>query len=143
MKKTLAVLAALALVLPGLGDAPPAPKKDDPGHGIMRKKLEYSQKLLEALALQDYGGVIRNADELMTLSKKAEWKVMQTPQYELYSNDFRRTLGEMTASAKDKNIDGVALKYVEMTLACVKCHKHVREVRMAAGALGTGLEGLN
>jgi hypothetical protein len=80
--------------------------------------------------------VSRNADELMTISKKAEWKVMKTPQYELYSNDFRKILEEMAGSAKDKNIDGVALKYVEMTLSCVRCHKHVREVRMAGGGAG-------
>ena len=30
----------------------------------------------------------------------------------------------------DKNLDGAALSYVDMTLMCVKCHQHVRETKM-------------
>ncbi len=30
---------------------------------------------------------------------------------------------------KAKNLDGVALSYGDMTLVCVKCHRHVREQR--------------
>jgi hypothetical protein len=42
---------------------------------------------------------------------------------------FRRTADTLSKYAKDKNIDGAALTYVELTLSCVKCHKHVRETR--------------
>jgi hypothetical protein len=34
--------------------------------------------------------------------------------------------------AKDKNIDGVALAYVDVTLSCVRCHEYVREHRRDA-----------
>jgi hypothetical protein len=36
---------------------------------------------------------------------------------------------DLIEKAREKNLDGAALSYVEMTLSCVKCHKHVREVR--------------
>ncbi len=36
----------------------------------------------------------------------------------------------MAQQAKEKNIDGAALAYVEMTLVCVKCHEHVREQKV-------------
>ena len=65
----------------------------------------------------------------MVISKSLEWKVLKTPRYELHSNQFRRTLEELTDKAKEKNLDGAALSYVELTLTCVKCHKHVREKR--------------
>jgi len=48
------------------------------------------------------------------------------------SNDFRRAAETMIQQAKAKNTDGIALAYVDMTLSCVRCHKYVREVRMAS-----------
>jgi hypothetical protein len=119
-------LAALPL-LRGHGDEP---KKDKDRVGdLMRRKLENSQKVLEGLALNDFDKIAHHADELLTISKEAEWKVIKTPQYEIHSNDFRRTADSLIKDAKDKNLDGAALNYVELTLTCVRCHKHVRETR--------------
>jgi hypothetical protein len=36
----------------------------------------------------------------------------------------------MVKMAKDKNLDGAALAYVQLTMSCVNCHKYVREIRM-------------
>ena len=44
---------------------------------------------------------------------------------------------QVVKSAKDKNLDGAALTYVELTRTCVKCHKYVREVRQAGLDLDT------
>ena len=74
-----------------------------------------------------------NAIELQTLSKSAEFKVLKTPQYELHANEFRRSLDDMLKGAKDRSIDAATLAYVDMTFACVRCHKHVREVRITRG----------
>jgi glutamate/tyrosine decarboxylase-like PLP-dependent enzyme len=98
---------------------------------LMAKKLENSQKVLAGLALNDYDLVAKHADELIQISKAAEWRVLKTPQYEANSNDFRRAAETMIQQAKAKNTDGIALAYVDMTLTCVRCHKYVRETRMA------------
>jgi hypothetical protein len=98
---------------------------------LMRKKLECSQKVLEGLALNDFAAISKNAGELSGISKAVEFRVLKTPQYEIFSNQFRRSVETMDEAAKAKNNDGAALAYVDMTLTCVKCHKHVREVRMA------------
>ena len=98
---------------------------------LMIKKLENSQKVLEGLALGDFEKIGKHADDLIQISKAAEFRVIKTPQYELHSNDFRRNAETLVLMAKGKNLDGAALAYVELTLSCVKCHKHVREVRMA------------
>src|SRR6266851_6485835 len=105
------------------------PQKDDVKE-VMRSKLQHSQKVLEALVTNDFDALAKHADELVILSKKAEWKVLNNPKYELYSNDFRRNAEALIQNAKAKNTDGAALAYVDLTLSCVKCHKHVREVRM-------------
>jgi hypothetical protein len=129
MRKMKVVLAAVALVLviPFLSGHGEEKKLAD----LMHKKLENSQKVLEGLALNDFKMIAKHAEELLELSKEAEWKVIKTPQYEIHSSDFRRTAETLVKNAKEKNLDAAALSDVELTLTCVKCHKYVREVRMA------------
>lgn len=112
------------------------PQKKDDVKELMQQKLKHSQKILEAIAVNDFDGLAKHADELIILSKEAEWKVLKTQRYESYSNDFRRNAEALVQSAKEKNVDAAALAYVDLTLNCVKCHKHVREVRMTRGDVG-------
>jgi hypothetical protein len=112
------------------------PQKKDDVKELMQQKLKHSQKILEAIATNDFDNLAKHADELIILSKEAEWKVLKTPRYETYSNDFRRNAEALVQSAKEKNVDAAALAYVDLTLNCVKCHKHVREVRMTRGDIG-------
>jgi hypothetical protein len=97
---------------------------------LMRAKLKYSQKILEGLALGDFDKIADNAEELLQISKNLEWQVDKSPRFEVHSNEFRRTAEGTIQKAREKNLDGATLSYVEMTLACVKCHKHVRDKRM-------------
>jgi hypothetical protein len=106
-------------------DDPPKKVRD-----LMHKKLENSQKILEGIAINDFKLIAKHAEELIDLSKQVEWKVLKTPQYEIHSNQFRRSAETLIKDAKDKNLDAAALTYMEMTLTCVRCHKYVREERM-------------
>jgi hypothetical protein len=125
MKRAGLVVLGLLLVLgvSGLGDEPKQVNT------LMRRKLEQSQKVLEGVAVQDFKKIAEHAEELIEISKLAEWKVLKTARYELYSNEFRRNAETLIESAKKKNIDAAALAYLELTMTCVKCHKHVREER--------------
>src|SRR5262245_33965480 len=136
MRRSCLGLTLLAIALPlnlGIGDEP---KKKEPVNGgnkvreIMRRKLDHSQKVLAGVALDDFDQISKNAAELVVLSNKLEWNVLKTPQYELHSNEFRRSLESLIKNAEKKNLDAAALAYVDMTLTCVRCHKYVREVRM-------------
>jgi hypothetical protein len=108
----------------------PAPRPKSELEKLMAKKLVHAQKVLEGIAIYDLDAVKDNARELSILSKTAEFKVLKTPEYELHANEFRRSLENMQRGAKDKNLDAAALAYVDMTLACVRCHKHVRDIRV-------------
>jgi hypothetical protein len=119
------MLVAGLLVVKGHGDEPGTKVS-----ALMKRKLDQSQKVLAGIALNDFEEIAKHAQDLIAISKEAEWKVIKTPQYDLYSNDFRRIADGLIKNAKDKNIDAAALSYVDLTLTCVKCHKHVREVRM-------------
>jgi hypothetical protein len=119
----LVVLAAIPLVS-GHGAEPRKVSE------IMQLKLKHAERVLEGITMKDFKKVSKNADELLLLTKEEEWKVLSTPDYENYSNEFRRNVESLIKNAKDENLDACALSYVEMTLTCVKCHKYVREVRM-------------
>jgi len=125
-------LLAVAILVGFVALATPNEKPDkekDKVSDLMKRKLQASQKVLEGLAINDFNAIAKNGEELLEISKEAEWKVIKTPRYEIYSNDFRRTADALIKNAKDKNLDGAALNYVELTLTCVRCHKHVREVQ--------------
>jgi hypothetical protein len=122
----LVALAALAYVPAPNGRAAPPDKVQE----LMRRKLTQSQKVLEGIAVQDFDLIAKHARELLTISKQTEWKVLETPLYEVYSNELRRNAEELIENARKKNVDAAALSYVDLTLNCVKCHKHVREKRM-------------
>jgi hypothetical protein len=131
MKLTLFLLTSLAL----LAAVPFAGGREDKDKvaELMHRKLVKAQKVLEGIAVKDFKLIGDNAEELIAISKEAEWKVIKTPRYEMYSNEFRRAAESLIDNAKDKNLDAAALSYVDMTLSCVKCHKHVREVKMTRG----------
>jgi cytochrome c556 len=97
---------------------------------LMKKKLEHAQKLLEGIAIRDFSLIEKHADSLALISKKAEFLALKTPDYTMYSDDFRRNAERATKMAREKNLDGAALAYVQLTMNCVNCHKHVREIRM-------------
>jgi hypothetical protein len=105
---------------------------DDKGlRELMQRKLHASQRVLEGIALADFDKIAKSAEELVLVSKATQWKVIKSPRFELYSNEFRRSADSVAESAREKNIDGAALAYVDLTLNCVKCHKYVRESRMS------------
>jgi hypothetical protein len=130
MKRILAVGVVTFMML-GISAPPPTSAQGKQAGTLMTQKLKNSQKLLEGIALADFKKVISSADELIQLSKTAEWRVHTTPRYELYSNEFRRAAETLIQKAQNKNIDGTTLAFFEMTMSCVRCHQYVREIRDA------------
>ena len=108
-------------------------QKSDPKklQELMRKKLDHAQKLLGAIAMNKLDDVVKNADALVEVSKEAEWKVYKTPQFEMNSDDFRRSAEKLSRQAKAKDLDSAKLTYLEMTMTCFHCHRYVRDVGMA------------
>jgi hypothetical protein len=140
MKRLAALLALLAALvalpaLKGLGDEPNKGQREQLRHEerkvqeLMQHKLEHSHKLLEAITQNDFDQIARHANGLIALSKKAEWRVIQTPRYLQYSDEFQRAAEGLVRDARDKNLDAATLSYVEMTLSCTRCHNYIREVR--------------
>src|SRR5262245_36333927 len=88
-------LAGLALV-PFAAAQERKPKEES----IMKKKLAAAQKLLGGLAQNDFDTIQDSADRLNDYSKQAAWKLVETPRYEVYSEEFQRLTLKMSNQAK-------------------------------------------
>ena len=129
-------LVAVAVVLPAVAMTRPPVAAQEPTVGdkpndvaiFMRAKLGHSQHVMEGLALADYELVARGAHDLALASQASSWQVLQTEDYARQSREFRRACESLRAAAKDKNLDGAALAWMEVTLKCIQCHKYVRDV---------------
>ncbi len=98
---------------------------------IMRQKLSYAQAILEGVSTEDYKKITDSAGAMLALTHRVEWNVIDRPEYLGFSQEFRRALDGLVDSAQRRSADGVAYDYVQMTMACVSCHRFVRGVKRA------------
>jgi hypothetical protein len=103
--------------------------KADAVADFMRAKLGHSQHVLEGLAMADFDLIARGAQELSLASQASSWQVLQTADYARQSGEFRRSCDRLHRAAKEKNLDGAALAWMEVMMQCVQCHKYVRDER--------------
>jgi len=96
---------------------------------LMKQKLQASEKILEGLALEDYEAILQQSQRISLLTLEESWNVLQTVDYRRESEEFRRAVDAVSAAAKQKNLDGASLAYMQMTLNCVRCHKYLRSNR--------------
>lgn len=100
---------------------------------VMRQKLGHSQQVLRGLALQDFTILRTNATRLVRLSHTSGWQARQSPEYELFTMEFRRAAEALAAAADAGNIDAATVAYTQMTFSCVSCHKYMRAGRGTKG----------
>ena len=128
--KTTIRFALVATLLLGMGWSGSAQQKDAM-RILMVEKLDKAKTILEGIAVADFKKIVTSAEKLIQLSKTEEWFALKTPRYELHTNEFRRAAETLADKAQHKNLDGVTLAYFDLTMSCVRCHQHVRDVRDA------------
>jgi cytochrome c556 len=126
MKTKILLVTILLAAAAGLSLALAQTKRNPAAKEFMRDKLELSQRVLEGLATEDYDLIIAKATRLSAMSKEADWRVFENPDYDQQSLTFRRHVNSLVKAAKDKNLDAATLAYVRVTMSCVDCHKLVR-----------------
>ncbi len=134
--------AVVAALLVGVGTAQEKPKPADGPKKkkltVMERKLGHAQKVLEGLATENYDTIRTSADGLIECIRDASWRINDSNKYQMFSDEFRRSVEDLQKAAKDKKVDAASLAYVDMTLACVKCHRYLRDEGLAL-APGAGL----
>ena len=126
MKTKFLLLTVVLALAAGLSVALAQTKRNRAAKEFMRDKLELSQRVLEGLATEDYDLIIAKGTRLSAMSKEADWRVFENPDYDQQSVTFRRHVNSLVKAAKDKNLDAATLAYVRVTMSCVDCHKLVR-----------------
>jgi hypothetical protein len=101
-----------------------------PRQNFMRQKLEHAKNALEGITLEDFTLIANSARKMRELSEDAQWQVSPNVNYLRLSAEFQDVASEMEAKAKQRNLDGATLAYVNLTMTCVKCHKLVRAQRL-------------
>jgi hypothetical protein len=129
----LLTLVVLVLMLTrGDGQNPKPDEKPKPAatnKELMRKKLDHSQKVLEALVTNDLDMAVKNAEELLKIRKDPNFKILKTKEYEMFSEEFTITTEDLIKAAKDRNLEAAKLQYLGMTMACFHCHTYTRDNR--------------
>lgn len=136
MKRSLCLIAVTILATLPFGvsgqDKKNRPDRDEVLAAMMQKKLKNAHLVLDGVAIGDFKKIENAGEELIKLAKSETWQLIRSPYYERHSADFIQRTESLVKKAKEKNMDGAALAYVEMTLSCVRCHQYVREHRRDA-----------
>jgi cytochrome c556 len=133
MKTRLLLLSVALAVIGTLSAAFAQSKRSRAAKEFMRDKLDLSQRVLEGLATEDYDLIVAKGTKLSAMSKQADWRVFENPDYEQQSTIFRWHVDSLVKAAKNKNLDAATLAYVRVTMSCVDCHKLVRGKLVASG----------
>ena len=126
MKTKFLLLAVLLAAVVGVSVTIAQTRRHRANREFMREKLELSQRVLEALTTEYFDLITAKGNRLSAMSREADWRVFENPDYDQQSILFRRNVESLVRSAKDKNLDAATLAYVRMTISCVDCHKLVR-----------------
>lgn len=109
------------------GQQPDPQPRPLPVTDVMKLKLANAQEILEGVTLNDFDKIKKNADSLIRNTAQDKWLILRTPEYDLYTREFRLEAERLAKAADQKNTDAAALAYVELTLTCVKCHQYIRQ----------------
>jgi hypothetical protein len=148
----LAIMGGVALVSLPVSEAAPGkpnqaetkkPAKNKPRvlKQFMRRKLSAANEVLEGIVTEDFDQILLGAASLKRISGAAEWLVSKDLAYRQFSTSFQRKVDRLTATAKQQNLDGATLAYIEVTMSCVECHKWIRSTLIADSPTATSLRG--
>lgn len=93
----------------------------------MRTKLQHSQKILGGLSSGDFDTISASARAMNNLSALERHVRAGAPGYRDQLQVFRVANEELVKQARQKNLDGCALAFHQLTLSCVKCHQALRD----------------
>ena len=98
---------------------------------LMREKLQHAQRILAALTTSDYGLLQRETRALKQITESPTWTELMTAELLPYTGGFSKALADLSAAADRRDYDSAGVSYGQLTSACLACHKHVMNARIA------------
>ena len=128
MSRSLLSLAMLGLMSTTL--APHLARGDDDektkSSVWMKQKLSASQNILAGLTKEDYKAIEKNAQSMLVVGYLEKWVRSDIPGYQRMLKDFEYANKALKLAAREKNLDGATIGYIQLTMSCVQCHKLIR-----------------
>lgn len=97
----------------------------------MKMKELGAHKILGGLIHRDFEAIKKGAESLKWVSldspKRKSHDEMHNKIYEHFRLEFTRSAGKLEQMAEDKNLDGAAYAYQNLTATCIACHEHLRD----------------
>ncbi len=119
------IVAAIAFVLVAARVAGAAEAEES--SFWMKKKMEYSEKILAGLAKANFEAIEKSAMSMNSLSQIENWIRAKSPAYKHQLATFRSANKSLIRMAQDEDIDGATLAFMQLTQSCVQCHKLIRD----------------
>ena len=94
---------------------------------FLRGKLSSNQKIVEGLATKNFAMIGEGAKEIQALVKGQHWFVLQTKEYQDYSAEMQAAAKLLEQAAESQNLDSAALRYFDLTLNCLDCHRYIEK----------------
>jgi cytochrome c556 len=98
---------------------------------MMREKLVHTQRVLEALTTSDYRLLDGESAALARIAESPRWQELKTPELRGYTDDFVKSVGNLFAAAKRRDLDAAAADYGALVTTCYQCHKRLKGMRVA------------
>lgn len=98
---------------------------------LMRKKLDCTQKILEAVVTSRWADLEARSRELEALTNDPAWTVLKAPEYARHSAAFREAARALHDAAAKRDLEATPQAYVALTLSCVQCHRYLARNRLA------------
>lgn len=94
---------------------------------LMRQKLESAHGLLEGIVREDFALLVSKAEILENISKATTWHKRDDQDFLWRAQSFQNSASFLAEQARAKNLEGVAIGYMRVTLDCMQCHNFVRK----------------
>lgn len=93
----------------------------------MRKKLEYSQTVLQGITMEDFDLVRQAATSMRRLGTIESFaRRKDTKAYRAQLAIFEYANDDLITQAEAKDVDAATAAFTQLTLSCVNCHKQLR-----------------
>jgi len=93
---------------------------------LMKAKSGYAHRLLDAVVQEDFDVIQDQAFRLKAVAETAQWRASEVPAFVREADSFIRATDRLYQAAKEENGDAAALAYMDVTLTCIHCHRHLR-----------------
>ncbi len=98
---------------------------------VMREKLGHAQQVLKALTTSDYALLDSESAALARIAASPRWDDLKTRELRVYTDSFLKTVADLAAAAKRRDLDAAAVQYTTMVTACYQCHRRLKDLRIA------------